>query len=210
MIRIVAVDDHELVRRGLLSYLSTESDLAVVGEAGTLAEAKEKISELQPDVILLDLILPDGLGSDAIPGLLEVSPNSKIIVLTSYLDDEKVVPAIKAGALSYLLKEVSADDLVAAIRAAARGEAVLHPIASRALTKELTGGGSSGQDALWASLTEREWEVIDLIAAGLSNKEIGDRLFITERTVKSHVSNLLAKLGVQDRTQLAIMRIKKG
>lgn len=210
MIRVLIVDDHDLVRRGLRSYLATEADITVVGEAGSVAEAVALAGSLQPEVILLDLILPDGTGVEAAPQLLAAAQGARIVMLTSYLDDERVIPALRAGALSYLLKDVPAEEVAAAIRSASRGEAVLHPVASRRLTRELTGAGAMSQEeAAWASLTDREREVIDLIAAGRSNKEIGDLLYISERTVKSHVSNLLAKLSLQDRTQLAIAHLKR-
>ncbi|RJQ11677.1 MAG: DNA-binding response regulator [Bacillota bacterium] len=197
MIRILLVDDHEIVRRGLRSYLETEKDFAVVGEAGDGDEAVRLAGELKPDVILMDLVMPKVDGVEATRRLIEADPKACIVVLTSYTDDNKVLPALKAGARSYILKDVAAEELGECIRRACRGESVLHPVAAQRVLREMTAPKGSEP-------TERELEVLLLVAQGLSNQGIGDKLFITERTVKAHITSLLAKLGLQDRTQLAI------
>lgn len=202
-IRVLIADDHEVVRRGLRSFLATEPEIAVVAEAAD-GEAAVRLAEAhRPDVVLMDLVMPGLDGVEATRRILAVSPESRVIVLTSYPDDERVVPAIRAGALSYLLKDVAPDQLIAAIRAAKRGEPVLHPVAATRLMQEMHRPSSSAPE-----LTPREREVLALVAKGLSNQEIAARLYIAERTVKSHISSLLAKLGLEDRTQLAIYAIR--
>ncbi|MCG0239857.1 MAG: response regulator transcription factor [Firmicutes bacterium] len=201
-IRVLIADDHEVVRRGLRSFLATEPEIAVVAEAAD-GEAAVRLAEAhRPDVVLMDLVMPGLDGVEATRRILAVSPESRVIVLTSYPDDERVVPAIRAGALSYLLKDVAPDQLIAAIRAAKRGEPVLHPVAATRLMQEMHRPSSAPE------LTPREREVLALVAKGLSNQEIAARLYIAERTVKSHISSLLAKLGLEDRTQLAIYAIR--
>lgn len=206
MIRLLLVDDHKMVREGLKAYLATEEDIEIVGEAADGAAGAKLAGELKPDVILMDLIMP---GTDGVEGTRlcrAASPNSRVIILTSMPDDERVVPAIKAGALSYLLKDVSAEDLAQAIRSAAVGRATLHPMAATRMMQELT--APPKREAGLDEISPREMEVLQLIAKGLSNKEIGERLFIGERTVKTHVSHLLEKLNLQDRTQLAIYAVQ--
>lgn len=206
MIRIMLVDDHKMVREGLKIYLSMEDDIEIVGEAENGAAAAEMAASLQPDVILMDLMMPVADGIEGTKRCLAASPSSRVIMLTSMPDDERVVPAIKAGALSYILKDVSADELAAAIRNAASGRPTLHPMAAQRMMQELSAPPrqKSGVD----EISPREMEVLQLIAQGLSNKEIGERLFIGERTVKTHVSHLLEKLQLQDRTQLAIYAVQ--
>jgi two-component system, NarL family, response regulator LiaR len=206
MIRLMLVDDHKMVREGLKLYLSTEDDIEVVGEAADGADAAKLATALKPDVILMDLVMP---GTDGIEGTKlcrEASPTSRVVALTSMPDDERVVPAIRAGALSYLLKDVSAEELAAAIRNAAGGRPTLHPMAAARMMQELSAPpkGKSGVD----EISPREMEVLQLIGRGRSNKEIGEKLFIGERTVKTHVSHLLEKLQLQDRTQLAIYAVQ--
>lgn len=206
MIRLMLVDDHKMVREGLKIYLSLEPDIEVVGEAADGAEGARMAAQLKPDVILMDLVMP---GTDGIEGTrlcLQASPASRVIALTSMPDDERVMPAIRAGALSYLLKDVSADELAQAIRNAASGKPTLHPMAAARMMQELSAPPKpkSGLD----EISPRELEVLQLIGKGLSNKEIGDKLFIGERTVKTHVSHLLEKLQLQDRTQLAIYAVQ--
>lgn len=197
MIRILICDDHEIVRRGLRSYLETESDFTVVGEAGDGADAARLAGELRPDVILMDLVMPEVDGVEATRRIVATWPEACVVVLTSYTDDSRVIPALKAGARSYMLKDVAAEELGETIRRAHRGESVLHPVAAHRVMREMT--APKGEVP-----TEREMEVLQLVAQGLPNQEIGRRLFITERTVKAHITSLLAKLNLSDRTQLAI------
>lgn len=203
MIRVLLVDDHGMVREGLKIYLETEKDIEVVGEATDGAAAAALAAALKPEVILMDLIMPGVNGVEATKRCLSVSPSSKVIVLTSKPDDELVVPAIRAGALSYLLKDISAAELSAAIRSAAAGKPALHPMAASRMIRELSEPAPPGGE-----ISPREMEVLQLIAEGLTNKEIGARLFIAERTVKSHVTRLLEKLALRDRTQLAIYAVQ--
>ena len=211
---IILVDDHAMVREGLRAYLSTEPNIEVVGEASNGREATRLAAELVPDVALVDLVMPDptpgpagpldGIGT--IREIKRVSPHTQIIVLTSYTEDEKIFPAVRAGALSYLLKDVSAEDLAKAIRAAARGEATLHPQVAARLMSEV---GRERRDSGVDELTERETEVLRLIARGMSNREIAQALVIAEKTVKSHVSNILSKLHLADRTQVAVYALRQ-
>lgn len=206
MIRVMLVDDHRLVREGLKIYLATEPGIEVAAEAEDGGTAAAMAAELKPDVILMDLIMPGMNGIEATRRCLAASPGTRIIVLTSKPDDEMVLPAVRAGALSYLLKDVSAAELAAAIRHAADGKPTFHPVAASRIVEELGAApkGSPGPD----EISPREMEVLVLIGKGLDNKEIGARLFITERTVKAHVGSLLEKLGLRDRTQLAIHAVQ--
>jgi NarL family two-component system response regulator LiaR len=197
VIRVMLVDDHEIVRRGLRSYLETEADFEVVGEAGDGEEAVRLAAELAPDVILMDLVMPVLDGVEATRRIVAAQPKACVVVLTSYTDDSRVLPALKAGARSYLLKDVAAEQLGESIRRAHRGESALHPVAAQRVLREMTAPKG-------AEPTERELEVLLLVAQGLSNQAIGDKLFITERTVKAHITSLLSKLDLSDRTQLAI------
>jgi NarL family two-component system response regulator LiaR len=204
-IRVMLIDDHAIVRRGLSAYLTTYPDIEVVGEADSGAAGVALAARLVPDVVLMDLVMPEMDGIEATRRLKAASPATQVIVLTSYSEDERIFPAIKAGALSYLLKDVQPDDLVRAIRAARRGEATLHPAVAGRLMHELTGARSSPLDIL----TEREREVLTCIARGMSNAAIADHLIIGERTVKTHVSNILSKLHLQDRTQAALLALRE-
>jgi NarL family two-component system response regulator LiaR len=204
-IQVLLIDDHAVVRRGLSAFLSTYSEIAVVGEASSGAEGIELASRLLPDVVLMDLLMPEMDGIEATRRIRAAVPSAQVIVLTSYSEDERIFPAIKAGALSYLLKDVKPDDLVRAIKAARRGEATLHPSVAARLMRELTDARSSPLD----ELTEREREVLTYIAQGMSNAEIAARLNIGERTVKTHVSNILSKLHLQDRTQAALLALRE-
>jgi NarL family two-component system response regulator LiaR len=208
-ITVLIVDDHAVVRHGIRALLEAEGDFEVVGDVSSGAEAVLLASDLAPDVILMDLAMPEMNGVEATRLLKHRSPCSQVVVLTSYHDDEYIVPAIRAGALSYLLKGVGLGELTEAVRKAARGQAVLHPHIAAQLVHELQ--GSSREAALFAkALSGREREVLLLIAQGLTNAQIAERLVISERTVKSHVNNILSKLHVVDRTQAAIYAWREG
>ncbi|TPG70935.1 DNA-binding response regulator [Brevibacillus laterosporus] len=201
MIRVLLVDDHEMVRMGLASYLSTEDGIEVVGEASSGEDGVRLVEEMQPDVVLMDLVMEGMGGIEATRKVREVLPHTKVIVLTSFIDDEKVYPVIEAGAFSYLLKTSRASEIVKAIRAAVEGEPVLESqVASKIMARFRTGA----QTPAHQQLTPRELEVLLLIGQGKSNQEIADELIIGIKTVKTHVSNVLSKLGVEDRTQAAI------
>jgi NarL family two-component system response regulator LiaR len=201
VIRVLLVDDHEMVRMGLAAYLSTEEGIEVVGEASSGEEGVRMANELMPDVIIMDLVM-DGIGGvEATRRIRETCPSCKVIVVTSFVDDEKVYPVIEAGAFSYLLKTSRASEIARAIRAAAAGEPVLE---SRVAGKIMARFRHGHEQAPHEQLTPRELEVLLLIGQGKSNQEIADQLIIGIKTVKTHVSNILAKLGVEDRTQAAI------
>lgn len=208
-IQILIVDDHKVVRQGLRSFLELQDDMEICGEATDGREAIEMASNLMPNVILMDLVMPVMDGITATQQIKAAGNPAKVIALTSFTEDDKVFPAIQAGASSYLLKDVSPEDLVKAIRAAHRGETRLHPSITRKLMDQVSHKGATKSDAE-VELTERELDVIRLIAEGNANLEIARRLVISEKTVKTHVSNILGKLNLQDRTQLAIYAIKKG
>jgi NarL family two-component system response regulator LiaR len=210
-IRVLIVDDHQVVRQGLRTFLELHDDIDVVGEADNGATAVDLSRRLKPDIVLMDLVMPglDGIGATRQISALE--GGTQVIALTSFAEDDKVFPAIQAGAASYLLKDVSPDDLVEAIRAVHRGEARLHPNIARKLMEQVAHrDASAGSDRLVESLTEREREVIRLVAKGQSNQAIARALVISEKTVKTHISNILDKLDLEDRTQLAIYAIKNG
>jgi NarL family two-component system response regulator LiaR len=208
VIRVLIADDHAVVRRGLRTFLELQDEIEVVGEAEDGEQAVAAAEQLRPDVILLDLVMPRLDGVAAIHGIRERSPASRVIVLTSFLDDDKLLPAVRAGAAAYLLKDVQPQDLVAAIRTVHAGEAQLHPAAAARVMAELADGGPRPEPR--AVLTPRELEVIALVARGLSNKAIARELGISEKTVKTHVSNLLGKLGLTDRTQAALYAVREG
>jgi two-component system, NarL family, response regulator LiaR len=206
-IRVLIADDHGVVREGLRAYLELEGDIEVIGEARDGQEAVRRALELQPDVVLMDLVMPNMDGIDATSRIKEQLPDTHVIVLTSFLDDERVVPAIKAGATSYLLKDVAAADLARAIRGARAGQAQLHPEVAKRLMQQVM---APRKQQATAQLTEREHEVLQLLAQGRSNKEIARSLVVSERTVKGHVSNILGKLNLQDRTQAALYAVRHG
>ena len=208
-ITVLLVDDHAMVRQGVRAFLETQNDIAVVAEAGSGEEAVRLATEHAPDVALVDLIMPGMDGVEATRRLTARSPRTNVVVLTSYHDDEHVFPAIRAGALSYILKEVGPDELADAVRKAAVGEAVLHPQVAARVVRELHGARRDEPNA-FHDLSERELEVLKLIAEGLSNAEISKRLFISEKTTKSHVSNILSKLHLADRTQAAVYAWREG
>jgi len=204
-IRVLIAEDHPVVRQGLRGFLETCADIQVVAEAGDGGQAVALARELVPDVILMDLLMPQMAGVEAIDQIVAFSPATRIIVLTSYTEDEYLFPAMRAGALGYLLKDVEPAELVSAIRAAAHGHATLHPrVAAR-----LVQGLDHPDDDFLGDLSERELEVLRLIARGQSNKEIAATLTIAEGTVKSHVSNILSKLHLAHRTQAALYALQR-
>jgi NarL family two-component system response regulator LiaR len=207
-IRVMIVDDHAVVRQGLKTFLDLQDDILVAGEASDGADAVQRVDELAPDVILMDLIMPRLDGIEAVRRIKRARPKTQVLVLTSFGDDQKVFAAIRAGAIGFLLKDVSPRDLAAAIFAAHRGEATLSPGIATRLMQELATGGQPAADE--HALTERERAVLALIAQGRSNKQISEELSISEKTVKTHVSNILTKLHLEDRTQAAIYALKEG
>ena len=208
-ITVLVVDDHAVVRRGVRGYLETQADIAVVGEAASGEEAVRLAADLVPDVVLMDLVMPEMDGVEATRQIRRASPRTQVVVLTSYHEDVHIFPAIKAGALSYLLKDVGPEELAAAVRAAACGEAVVHPRVATRLMQELR-GARRDVPSPFAELTDRELEVLRLIAEGLSNADIAERLVISEKTVKGYVSNILSKLHLADRTQAAVYAWREG
>ncbi len=208
-VTVLLVDDHEMVRRGVRAFLETQPDISVVAEAGSGEEAVRLAAEHAPDVALMDLIMPGMDGVEATRRLTTQSPRTSVVMLTSYHDDEHVFPAIRAGALSYVLKEIGPAELADAVRKAAAGEAVLHPRVAARVVRELH-GSRRGEPNAFRELSDRELEVLKLIAAGLNNAEIAGRLYVSEKTVKSHVSNILGKLHLADRTQAAVYAWRQG
>lgn len=209
-IKILLADDHNMVRKGLQVFLGTQPDLVVVGEAASGQETLEKAEQLLPDVVLMDLNMPVLNGIEAAQKLKLSHPDIKVIVLTSFSDQEHVVPAIRAGARGYLLKDIEPEELVRAIRRVHQGQVELHPDVAGQLMNLVTEKPKEPFADPVAELTGREREVLRLIATGKSNKEISEALHITEKTVKTHVSNLLSKLELTDRTQAAIYAVKHG
>ena len=208
-VTVLLVDDHEMVRRGVRAFLETQPDISVVAEAGSGEEAVRLAAEHAPDVALMDLIMPGMDGVEATRRLTTQSPRTNVVMLTSYHDDEHVFPAIRAGALSYVLKEIGPGELAEAVRKAAAGEAVLHPRVAARVVRELHGARRDEPNA-FRELSNRELEVLKLIADGLNNAEIAGRLYVSEKTVKSHVSNILGKLHLADRTQAAVYAWRQG
>ena len=207
-IRILIADDHAVVRRGLRALIDTEPNMEAVGEAADGVEAVLMTRSLQPDVILLDMAMPRKDGVEAIIEIKQENPDARILVLTSFAEDEKVFPAIKSGALGYLLKDSSPQELLRAIQDVYRGESSLHPTIARKLVNELS--RPSNLPATKEPLTEREVVVLKLVARGLSNQEIAEKLVISERTVSKHMSNILDKLHLANRTQAALHALREG
>jgi DNA-binding NarL/FixJ family response regulator len=205
VIRVLIADDHEIVRRGLRMTIQGETDMLLVGEAVDGRQAVDLALRLHPDVVLMDIQMPGMDGIQAAAELRRCLPGAAVVMLTSFTGDAQLHAALQAGADGYLLKDISGDDLAAAVRSARRGQPVLHPEIARRLMQQMPLPADP-----FASLTERERQVLQLIARGLSNKEIGGQLFLTEVTVKGYVSALLAKLGVADRTQAALMAVRYG
>jgi two-component system, NarL family, response regulator LiaR len=211
VIRVLIADDHAVVRQGLRTFLELQADVEVVGEAADGEAALEAAAALQPDVVLMDLFMPRLDGVTAIERLRERGSTARVIVLTSFLDENKVLPAVRAGAAGYLVKDVEPAELVRAIRTVDRGEALLHPaVAARVLRELAAPDGAPARAELHASLTPREREVLALVARGRANKAIALHLGVAEKTVKTHVGNILAKLGLSDRTQAALYAVREG
>jgi NarL family two-component system response regulator LiaR len=207
-IQVLIADDHAVVREGLRALIISEPGIEVVGEAANGVEAVQLAHSLQPDVILLDLIMPHKSGLEAIAEIKQANPEARILVLTSFAEDDKVFPAIKAGALGYLMKDSLPNELLQAIRDTYRGESSLHPAVARKLVQELN--RPSNLPPAGEPLTERELEVLKLVAQGLTNQEIAEKLAIGERTARTHVVNILSKLHLANRTQAALYALREG
>jgi two-component system, NarL family, response regulator LiaR len=205
MIKVLFVDDHEMVRIGVSAYLSAQSDIEVVGEADNGLKAVELAMELRPDIILMDLVMPEMDGIEATKRIIEKWPEAKIIIVTSFLDDEKVYPALEAGATSYMLKTSKASEIARAVRSTFQGQSVLEPEVTGKMMEKLRRPKIT---QLHDQLTNREMEILLLMTQGKTNQEIADELYIALKTAKVHVSNILSKLAVQDRTQAVIYAFK--
>ena len=215
-IRVLLVDDHAIVRQGLRMFIEMQQDMEVVGEGSNGLEAVEMAAQLNPDVILLDLMMPQMDGIEATQKIMEQAPHARVLILTSFGEDDKVFPAIRAGAQGYLLKDIQPRDLVQAVRETYMGKAQLHPDIARQLMMAVSGEPPvknpkpAPLSEELKGLTDREREVLEQIARGLTNREIAEQMVISEKTVKTHVSNLLDKLGLEDRTRAAIWALKHG
>jgi two-component system response regulator DevR len=201
-VRVFLLDDHEIVRRGVRELLEADGDVEVVGEAGTAAEAMARIPAAKPDVAVVDMRLPDGNGVEVCREVRSRDASIQCLILTSFSDDEALFDSIMAGAAGYLLKQIKGTDLVDAIRRVASGQSLLDPNVTTRVLERLRKGPE--EDERLARLTDREREILDLIAEGMTNRQIGERLFLAEKTVKNYVSNLLSKLGMERRTEAAV------
>ena len=206
IIRIFLLDDHEVVREGLRALLETEPDFEVVGEAGTATEAASRIPALRPDVAVLDARLPDGSGIEVCRSIRAVDPSIRALILTSYDDDEALFAAIMAGASGYVLKQIRGADLVSAVRQVAAGNSLIDPAMTARVLERVRHPQTTAPEL--ASLTEQELKLLALIAEGLTNRQIGERMYLAEKTVKNYVSSILAKLGLERRTQAAVLASK--
>jgi two-component system, NarL family, response regulator LiaR len=206
-IRVLVVDDHEVVRGGLRAFLELQDGIEVAGEAADGEQAIQAVARIRPDVVLMDLVMPRTDGIEALRVLRERSPDTRVIVLTSFLDEDKLLPALRSGAAGYLLKNAQPNEIARAVRAAYAGEAVLDPVVAARLVEALEAGGD---DEPLDRLTPREREVLVLIGRGFPNKRIAQELRVSEKTVKTHVGHVLGKLGVVDRTQAAILAVRAG
>jgi two-component system, NarL family, response regulator LiaR len=206
---ILIVDDHEVVRKGIRAYLETLPDFEVVGEAVSGEEAVTLVGDLIPDIVLLDLIMPGMDGVEATRRIKQISPRTQVVVLTSYHEDIHIFPALKAGAIAYILKDMKMEKLVDVLHRAMQGEVTLHPRVAKRVLQNIR-GESDDEQPLFAELTSRETDVLKLIANGLANSQIAEKLFISENTVKGHVSNILSKLHLADRTQVAVYAWQRG
>jgi NarL family two-component system response regulator LiaR len=208
-ITLLIVDDHDVVRQGVRAFLQTQPDLHIVGEASTGEEAIRLAQEHIPDVVLMDLVMPGMKGVEATRQIKQVSPRTQVIILTSYYEDEDIFPALRAGAISYTLKDIRSGELADMVRKAAAGESVLHPrVAARVIQEVRT--AKPDVPPAFTDLTERELDVLRLIAEGQSNTAIAEKLVLSEKTVKGHVSNILGKLHIVDRTQAAVFAWQQG
>ena len=206
MIRVFLVDDHELVRRGIAALLTAEPDIEVVGEAATAAQARGRILATRPDVAILDVRLPDGSGIDVCRDVRSQNPDVKCLILTGYDDDEAIYAAVLAGAAGYVIKDVQGSGLIDSLRKVADGTKLIHPSMSGRVVQRIT--DTHQADPRLESLSTREREILPLIAEGLTNREIGERLGLAEKTVKNYISGLLSKLGLQRRTQAAVLHLE--
>ena len=210
-VRVLVADDHAIVRKGICALLATEANIEVVGEAADGQSAIEQAARLQPDVVLMDLVMPGVDGLEATRQITAYRPETRILVLTSFAGVDKIMPAIKAGALGYLLKDSDPEVLVESIRQVYCGNSSLHPSVARALLEEVAhSAGADRSEGETTALTEREAEVLRLVARGWRNQEIADHLMISEATVRAHVSHILAKLDLASRTQAALYALRKG
>jgi two-component system, NarL family, response regulator LiaR len=209
-IRVLIADDHAVVRQGLRTFLELQDDIEVVADARDGEEAVAAALDGHPDVVLMDLVMPALDGIEATRRILRERPDTRVIALTSFLDDDKLLPAVRAGAAGYLLKDVEPQELVRAIRTVNAGAALLDPAVTARVMRELSEGEPAAGRPLDGGLTPREREVLGLVARGLPNKLIARELGIAEKTVKAHVSSVLAKLGVSDRTQAAVLAVRRG
>ena len=210
MIKVFVTDDHSIVRKGIKATLELVPDMEFIGEASNGREAVERVASLNPDVILMDLMMPVMDGVEAIRQIKAQNPDIRILVLTTFAGEDKIFPAIKAGALGYQLKDSDPDELVDAIRQVYRGESALHPIVARKVLQELSKPAEKEKTPTSEPLTPREMEILRFVAQGMENPEIAEKLFISEATVRTHVSNIMSKLHLASRTQVALFALREG